>query len=134
MSGELDLNTLMRTMQPEMHPGTFVYCTLPNGEPIPESINPLGFFRESEGTTIIVEESDAEKAGLASQFPSRQITLTVHSSLNAVGFLATVLAPLAKAGISVNSVSAYYHDHLLVPQERADEAMRILRRLTTQTP
>ena len=56
------------------------------------------------------------------------ITLNVHSALDAVGFLAAVVSLLASAGISVNAVSAYHHDHLFVPVARADEAMRLLRK------
>lgn len=54
------------------------------------------------------------------------ITLNVHSALDAIGFLAAVASLLATAEISVNAVSAYYHDHLFVPLERADDAMRLL--------
>lgn len=54
------------------------------------------------------------------------ITLTVHSSLEAVGFLAVITRHLAQHSISVNAVSAYHHDHLFVPVHRADEAMRLL--------
>ena len=35
-------------------------------------------------------------------------------------------ASLAEAGISVNAVSAFYHDHLFVPEHRADEALALL--------
>jgi hypothetical protein len=61
------------------------------------------------------------------------ITLTVHSSLEAVGFLAAVTVPLAEAGISVNAVSAFHHDHLFVPVERAEDAQLLLQRLAAET-
>jgi hypothetical protein len=54
------------------------------------------------------------------------ITLEIHSSLDAVGFLAAITARLAEAGMGVNPVSAFYHDHLFVPADRAAEALRIL--------
>jgi hypothetical protein len=54
------------------------------------------------------------------------ITLEIHSSLEAVGFLAAITARLAEAGMGVNPVSAFHHDHLFVPAERAAEALRIL--------
>jgi hypothetical protein len=57
------------------------------------------------------------------------ITLNVHSALDAVGFLAAVMKALSVRGISTNTVSAYYHDHLFVPSERAEEALAALRRL-----
>jgi len=50
----------------------------------------------------------------------------VHSALDAVGFLAAVTTRLAEAGISVNAVSAFHHDHLFVPEHRADEALQLL--------
>ena len=72
----------------------------------------------------------AASAALPGQFASRLITLTVHSSLEAVGFLAAIAGRLAEAGISVNAVSAYYHDHLFVPEHRADEALRLLQNMS----
>ena len=60
------------------------------------------------------------------------ITLNVHSSLEAVGFLAAITARLAAAGMGVNPVSGFYHDHLFVPAERAAEAMEILSRMVAE--
>jgi hypothetical protein len=129
MSGERDLDRLLQGMKPEMQEGVFVFCTLPEGREIPQNLRPVHIFHEREGTSFVVRREQADAVGLPCQFASRLITLTVHSSLEAVGFLAAVTAPLAEAGISVNAVSAFYHDHLFVPVERAEEAMRILRRL-----
>jgi hypothetical protein len=63
-------------------------------------------------------------------FASRLITLTVHSALEAVGFLAAITVRLAEAGTSVNAVSAFHHDHLFVPVDRAHEAMGVLREMS----
>jgi len=53
-------------------------------------------------------------------------------TLEAVGFLAAITARLAEAGISVNPVSAFYHDHLFVPHNRADEALARLKEMSTR--
>jgi hypothetical protein len=45
------------------------------------------------------------------------------------GFLAAITARLAETGISVNVVSAFYHDHLFVPHDRADEALARLQEM-----
>src|SRR5476651_2881811 len=100
MSGERDLKALLQGMKPEMQEGVFVFCTLPEGKEIPASLKPVHIFHEREGTTFVVRREEAEAAGLPWQFASRLITLTVHSSLEAVGFLAAITAPLAAAGIS----------------------------------
>lgn len=126
MTGERDLDALLRRMRPELRPGTFVFCTIPTSETIPEVLNPLLTFCEEKGTTLVILREKAEAAGVRYAFASRLITLTVHSALDAVGFLAAVTSRLAEAGISVNAVSAFYHDHLFVPADRADEAMAIL--------
>jgi hypothetical protein len=60
------------------------------------------------------------------------ITLEVHSSLEAVGFLAAIATRLAAAGIGVNPVAGYFHDHLFVPEARAEEAMRLLDELAAE--
>ena len=69
------------------------------------------------------------QATTASTFPCRMITLSVHSSLDAVGFLAAVTAKLATAGMGVKPASAFYHDHLFVPAGPAEGAMRLLAEL-----
>ena len=125
MSGERNLGTLLKDMKPEMQDGVFVFCALPEDQ-ITAAISPLLMFREREGTTLVIRREDAERGGLPYQCASRLITLTVHSSLEAVGFLAAITARLAEAGISVNAVSAFHHDHLFVPDGRADEALKLL--------
>lgn len=126
MTGETDLEKLLSTMRPQLQPGVFVFVTLRSDENPPAGIEPVMAFREREGLTCIVGEAEAGAAGLAGIFPCRMITLTVHSSLEAVGFMAAITARLARAGIGVNPVSAFHHDHLFVPAERAGEAMAIL--------
>lgn len=131
MAGERDLKTLLRNMKPELRDGVFVFCTIAEDQEIPAAIRPLLIFREQEGTTLVLYREEAERAGWRGQFTSRLITLTVHSSLEAVGFLAAITARLADAGISVNAVSAFYHDHLFVPEHRADEALVLLQKMTS---
>ena len=132
MSGETDLDRLIAGMDPELRPGVHVFATLPPGAPLPEGVAPVMLFRESEGTTLILERAAAATAGIAGTFPSRMITLRVHSSLEAVGFMARIAARLAEAGVSVNPVSAFHHDHLFVPADRADEALWLLRTMAAE--
>jgi hypothetical protein len=128
--GENNLAKLLQNMKPEMHEGVLVFCSVPGDTEIPAALKPVQIFREREGTTLVVRREEAESAGLPYQFASRLITLTVHSSLEAVGFLAAITGRLAEAGISVNAVSAYYHDHLFVPEHRVDEALRHLQEMS----
>jgi hypothetical protein len=130
MAGERDLGALLRDMKPELRPGVFVFCAIAADESIPAALNPLLTFREQEGMTLVILREEAEAAGLRYAFASRLITLTVHSALDAVGFLAAITARLAEAGISVNAVSAFHHDHLFVPVDRADEAIALLQKMS----
>jgi len=130
MPVEGNLEKLLQNMKPEMHDGIFVFCSIPEDEKIPATIQPVHIFREREGTAFIVRREEAESAELPYQFASRLITLTVHSSLEAVGFLAAITSRLADAGISVNAVSAFYHDHLFVPEHKADEALHHLQNMS----
>jgi hypothetical protein len=125
MTGERDLNKLLQHMTPQLQSGTFVFCTFAGGE-LPAGLAPIATFREAEGLTAIVTLEEAKRAGVPYQLESNLITLSIHSSLDAVGFLAAVSAVLARAGIPCNAVSAYYHDHLFVPREKAQRALELL--------
>ncbi|RUV19173.1 ACT domain-containing protein [Mesorhizobium sp. M7A.F.Ca.MR.245.00.0.0] len=126
MTGETDLKTLLASMTPELLAGTYVFATLAPGVAQPEGLEPVMVFREREGVTLIVTEEAASTAALTASFRCRMLTLNIHSSLEAVGFLAAITARLAAAGMGVNPVSAFYHDHLFVPADRAEEALELL--------
>lgn len=126
MSGETDLRTLLRGLAPRLSDEVYVLVTLPPGAPVPPALKPVGRFSEAEGETLIVARDAAAYHGLGGTFASRMITLGVHSDPAAVGLLATVTRVLADAGIAVNAISAFHHDHLLVPEARAPEALALL--------
>ncbi len=128
MSGELDLGALLRTVSARLVDGVFVFATIPD-DAVPDGIAPRMMFREAEGTTLILRQSEAEAAGLAYEFPCRMITLDVHSSLEAVGFIAYIATALAEKGMGVNPVSGFYHDHLFVPDGREQDALRVIEQI-----
>lgn len=132
MTGETDLRTLLASMTPELLAGTYVFATLAPGVPQPEGLEPVMVFREREGVTLIVTEEAASTATLTASFRCRMLTLNIHSSLEAVGFLAAITTRLAAAGMGVNPVSAFYHDHLFVPADRAEEALELLMELAEE--
>jgi uncharacterized protein len=131
-SGETDLRALLAGMAPALRDGEFVFCALRAPDEIPAGVA-LGTFAEAEGISAIVPRADALRAGLHASEPLRCITLTVRSSLAAVGFTAAVTRALADAGIAANAVAAFHHDHLFVPAGRAEEALRVLRALRQAT-
>lgn len=91
-------------------------------------------FREAktEGVTVITTQECAEGRGIEYAFPSRKITLDVTSSLDAVGFIAVVATRLAAAGMGVNPISGFYHDHLFVPLGKEEDALKIIAELAEE--
>lgn len=131
MSGELDLNELLGTLSATLVDGVFVFATVPKGS-APDDITPRMMFEEAEGVTLVLLKSEAEASGLAYEFPCRMITLEVHSSLAAVGFIARIATELARHNMGVNPVAGFYHDHLFVPDGREQDALRILERMASE--
>ena len=130
--GEADLGRLLAGIEPVLHDGTWLFCTLA-GNSIPAGLAPLATFREAEGVTLVLPQEEAERHGLEGTFPCAWITLAVHSDLAAVGFLAAVATALARQGIPCNAISAYHHDHLFVPTAMAGQAMATLAKFVTVT-
>ncbi|MBN7821961.1 ACT domain-containing protein [Bowmanella yangjiangensis] len=132
MSAISNLDVLISSMQPELQGPCYVFAFLPHHSPLPEGAKML--FEEQEGWTAILPIEQAKVLGLHYEFACRMITLNVHSSLDAVGFLARITRHLAALGMGVNPVSAFFHDHLFVPAERAEEALAALRQLSAERP
>jgi len=122
---EKDLAKLCATLSPVVAEATYVYCSFPDFT-LPAGLLAFCLVREREGLTAIIERDEALRRGLAYTYDARLITLSVHSSLEAVGFIAVISRKLAGAGISCNVVAGYYHDHILVPVDRVEEAMTLL--------
>jgi|WetSurMetagenome_2_1015567.scaffolds.fasta_scaffold22029_6 uncharacterized protein len=124
--GISELSALLKSMRPALLSQPFVFSSIPRPALPSLAFIPMGTFCESEGVTVIATQAQARKAGWPADDAWACITLLVHSSLHAVGFLATIASALARKGISVNPVSAYYHDHLFVPWEDRARAMEVL--------
>lgn len=128
----MDLNKLLAGAAPALHETEFVFCSVPRETAEAFAPSAVATFKENEGVTLILPRAVADSAGVEFTYPCRMITLTVHSALAAIGFMAKITASLAEHGISVNPVSAYYHDHLFVPADRAEEALAVLEKLSAQ--
>lgn len=112
-------------MKPTLNDGQYVFCTVPNETSLDFSKIQL-FFKEKEGITLILEKKEADKLGFSYPSVYAWISLTVHSSLEAVGLTAAFSNVLAKENISCNVVAAYYHDHIFVPIKDAEKALSAL--------
>jgi hypothetical protein len=115
------LNVLLAEMNPELQEGTYAFCLT---DEVPDGS--VAMFVEREGTTVILSLERALALGLEPVYVADWITLTVLSSMDAVGFLAEISARLAAAGISCNVFSAVHHDHIFVPHGRGGDAIRVL--------
>jgi hypothetical protein len=133
MTGITDLGLLLAGMQPELRPGEFVFCSLPHDMAMPDGISPLGTFTEKEGRTLIVDAATAAHLDCLKTAPMRCLSLTVHSTFEAVGLTAAFSTELGRHGISANVVAAYYHDHIFVPAADAERAVEALRELSRRS-
>jgi len=125
MKGEKDLSILLKTMKPKINIGEYVFCTITNSTEVDDD-DVILFFREQEGNTVILKKEVADNLKLEYFFIASWITLTVHSSLNAVGLTAAFSKALSDEGISCNVVAAFYHDHIFVDHHDTEKALQIL--------
>jgi len=133
MASSANLATLLRTMQPTLNKGTYVFASVPEGQKLPDRAI-VASIRETEGLSVVIEESAAQEARLAPIFRCAWITLLVNSDLEAVGLTAAFSSALANAGISCNVIAGLKHDHVFVPVGQAGLALEVLRALQVQQP
>ncbi|NPV56377.1 MAG: ACT domain-containing protein [Anaerolineae bacterium] len=132
MSGERNLDELLRQMRPALDPQPYTFATLEEGAASGRLSSAWGFAREDEGVMLILTCEQAQQAGMPCEDQWGRITLSIHSDLHAVGLLAHVSQALASQGISLNVISAFYHDHLFVPWQQRRQALNCLSRLSRQ--
>lgn len=123
-----DLDLLIRSMEPILNNGRYVFVSLPLESNF-SALRPIATMREQEGWSLILEAAIAEQHGLEIMFEAAWITLRVHSDLQAVGLTAAFATALGQAGLSCNVVAGAYHDHIFVPYDQAERALQCLRDL-----
>ncbi|MFH1222129.1 MAG: ACT domain-containing protein [Candidatus Micrarchaeota archaeon] len=133
MKPTADLSELLKNMKPAADKTKYYMATVDEGQLMALS----GYlqyiicvFKEDEGLTIVFSEGIKEEMQDFTEKeiigPFALITLGVYPHPDAVGFLAKITEALAKEKISIYVFSGYHHDHLLVPFERKDDAMKTL--------
>ncbi len=124
MHGETDLSRMLATLSVERRPDPVTFVSLPS--PVVHEAAFLATIVEAEGTTVVLSVEEARHRGWPVEFEAAWLTLEVHSALDAVGLTAAFSEALAERDIPCNVLAGYHHDHLLVPVDRADDAVDAL--------
>lgn len=134
MSGIVGLDELIKSLSPRLQDEVYAFCTVPGSIGDYAALEPVAFMQEEEGLTLILPLSVAKRQNVRFEGMYRQITLNVHSSLEAVGLTAEVSSTLASNGIPANIIAGYFHDHVFVPGDKAEKAMELLEGLASSRP
>ncbi len=125
-----DSQRMIREMAPRRRPGRWIFASLPEADPRAPALaaRALAAMREPEGLSVVISTEEARRRGLNAHGPvMAHLMLGVHSALDGTGLTAAVSETLAAAGIPCNIVAGCRHDHLFIPEARADEALALLR-------
>ncbi|MGY4514667.1 ACT domain-containing protein [Lysobacter sp. HA18] len=131
MTGEAHLPSLLAKLDVDVRPGTYVVLSRPAPDAAFDAVAEARI-NEAEGVTYVVPEAFGRAQGEPPDFVAAWLTLKVHSALNGVGLTAAVSGVLAERGIACNIIAARYHDHILVPTARRDDAIAAIRSLRTR--
>lgn len=123
----MDLETMLSSITIRRRPGTYTVATVTDPVSVGDGVEAV--IVEDEGTTVVVTCEEAERRGWPIGFVAAWLTVEVHSALEAVGLTAAMSAVLAAQGIPCNVLAGFFHDHLLVPADRADDAVAALESL-----
>ncbi len=123
--GEMDLEKMLATLDVERRSGSFTFVAVDVATPALLAIA-HAMVREGDTTTLVLPVDSAREAGLPVAVEMAWLSLTVQSSLEAVGLTAAFSKILGDENISCNVLAGYHHDHILVPVDRADDAIAAL--------
>jgi hypothetical protein len=109
-------------------PGSYAVCRLPADAAIPAWAEGdfVGVTRTGAELSVVCRE-DAAPEGVRCERGWRRLRVAGELDLALVGVLASLLAPLASAGVSVFAISTFDTDYILVREQdlaRATEALR----------
>jgi hypothetical protein len=117
----------LKNLNPVLLEDEYVFCTfLSSIYGDHNKLNPIASFNEKEGLTLVVKKEIAKFNNLEFKGTFKCISLNLISSLTSVGLTALISKVLADNEISANIYAGYYHDHIFVPLEKANDAFKLL--------
>ena len=117
----------LKNLNPVLLEGEYVFCTfLSSIYGDHNKLNPIASFNEKEGLTLVVKKESAKLNNLEFNDTFKCISLNLISSLTSIGLTALISKVLADNEISANIYAGYYHDHIFVPLEKANDALKLL--------
>ena len=125
MSKDNKLSTVLANLSPQLNEGKYVFVTteLINHVPLTKIIS---LIQEDEGFSLILKKEVADRLNLQYSYVASWITLSLPTSLDAVGLTAAFSNELAKNKISCNVVAGFYHDHIFVDHKDTKAALSVL--------
>jgi hypothetical protein len=111
-------------LHPVLKPERYAFVEIAGLQPLPQRW--LAAFREDEGISVVLRESDAREYGLTVLFSAAWITLTVDTKLSDTGITARFSQLLSDNGIGCNVFAAIRHDHIFVPFDDGPAALKLL--------
>lgn len=132
-----NLYKLIKKMDPKLDQREFYFASV-SEEYMMNLANLLDhikcIFREEEGLTIVFTKdiiNDIKELTEKISGPFGLISLGAFTDLTGdIGFLSNIDSKLAENNISLNIVSGYFHDHLFVPYEKAELAIKVLSKMS----
>jgi hypothetical protein len=122
------LPMLTRALDLILLPGTFAVCKLPADAPIPSWATSGTLFsitRTADELSVVCEESLAPQ-GVTCERQWKCFRVAGSMPFSLVGVLASLVQPLAEAGISVFAVSTFDTDYVLVKAADLERTQRAL--------
>ena len=112
----------------QLLPGDFAVCRLAANEPAPTWAGSAVFSsvtRTADELSIVCPAA-AVPVPIKAERDWRLLKFAGPLDFGAVGILASVTEPLARAGISLLAIATFDTDYVLVRAARVDDALRIL--------
>ena len=109
-------------------PGSFAICKLPPSAAAPAEPTQTVFWsctRTKNEVSVVCEQNLAPQESEQDTGWS-MLYLDAQMELDIVGVLATLLAPLKEAGISIFAISTFDTDYLLIREQNLPRAMVVL--------
>ena len=117
----------LKNLNPILLNDEYVFCTfLSSIYGDHDEFNPIASFNEKEGLTLVIRKEVAELNNLEFDGVFKCISLNLISSLSSIGLTALISKVLTDNEISANIYAGFYHDHIFVPSDNANDAFKLL--------